>query len=381
MKILQICAAYKPAFVYGGPTMSVSMLSEQLCLFGTTTQVYTTTANGKEELAVTAGIALDIDGVQVTYFKRLTGDHTHFSPALLRKIWVHAADFDIIHIHAWWNFVSLGACLVARLRGIRTIISPRGTLSDYSFNKRNSYAKAIIHRLAGKALLENAHIHVTSEREEVSILNIIRPKSISNLPNFVKLPLDRTYPLVPPSTGPLRLLFFSRIDEKKGVDILIKALPFLNFPYTLTIAGPGETDYIHQLKTLAQQNGTTAHITWLGLQGVDKFDLLATHNLLILPSQDENFGNVLIEGLSQGTAVLVSPFVGLADYITHYDLGWICAPEPSVIGKTINTIAADEDKMRRIRTEAPDIIRVDFDEAALAGRYVKLYTDIVNQKK
>ena len=59
--------------------MSVSMLSEQLCLFGTTTQVYTTTANGKEELAVTAEIALDIDGVQVTYFKRLTGDHALFA--------------------------------------------------------------------------------------------------------------------------------------------------------------------------------------------------------------------------------------------------------------------------------------------------------------
>ncbi|MGY3211674.1 glycosyltransferase involved in cell wall biosynthesis [Mucilaginibacter sp. HD30] len=360
--------------------MSVSMLSEQLSLFGIATQVYTTTANGKEELAVTTGMALDIDGVPVTYFKRLTGDHTHLSPALLRKIWVHAADFDIIHIHAWWNLVSLGACLIARMRGIKTVISPRGTLSDYSFTKRNSYAKAIIHRLAGKALLEHAHIHVTSEREELAILNIIRPKSISNLPNFVKLPSEKTDLSYPPSTGAFRLLFFSRIDEKKGVDLLIKALPFLDFSFTLTIAGPGEAEYVNQLKELAQQNGTMEHITWLGLQSVDKFDLLATHHLLILPSQDENFGNVLIESLSQGTAVLVSPFVGLADYITHHDLGWICAAEPGVIGKTINTIAADEDKIRRIRKDAPDIIRVDFDEAALAGRYVMLYADIVNQK-
>lgn len=360
--------------------MSVSMLSEQLAVYGINVQVYTTTANGSAELPVVTGVPTNVDGVPVTYFKRLTGDHTHFSPALLRKIWVHAADFDIIHVHAWWNLVSLGACLIARIRGIRIVISPRGTLSDYSFRKRNSYAKMMLHWLVGKPLLEQAHIHVTSGHEELSVLNIIRPKSIINLPNFVKLPSVMPGPFRAVPDGAFRLLFFSRIDEKKGIDLLINALPLLDFPYTLTIAGPGDSAYINQLKESARQNGAAQNITWLGLQTVDKFDLLAAHDLIILPSQDENFGNVLIESLSQGTAVLVSPFVGLADYIAHHDLGWICEPEPRVIGSTINTIAADQDKIRRIRTDAPNIIRFDFEETALTGRYVELYTRILNQQ-
>ena len=46
-------------------------------------QVLTTTANGKSELAVKVGKPLLVDGVFVTYFKRWTRDHSHFSPGLL----------------------------------------------------------------------------------------------------------------------------------------------------------------------------------------------------------------------------------------------------------------------------------------------------------
>jgi glycogen synthase len=55
MKILHIIASYKPAYVYGGPVMSVSMLAEQLALAGNQVDVYTTTANGKTELPVKTG--------------------------------------------------------------------------------------------------------------------------------------------------------------------------------------------------------------------------------------------------------------------------------------------------------------------------------------
>ena len=46
-------------------------------------EVFTTTANGKSELTIDSKTPLLVDGVRVRYFKRLTKDHTHFSPALL----------------------------------------------------------------------------------------------------------------------------------------------------------------------------------------------------------------------------------------------------------------------------------------------------------
>jgi glycosyltransferase involved in cell wall biosynthesis len=376
LKILQVCAAYKPAYIYGGPTMSVSMLGEQLAKAGIYTEAYATTANGKAELPVNPGEAVNVDGVRVTYFKRITKDHSHFSPALLKKLWKEAPGFDVIHIHAWWNLVSLFSCLIALMRKVPVVVSPRGTLSPYSFQNKNIGKKWLIHHLLGKLLLNRCHIHVTSNQEGEAVSNIIRPKSIINLSNFVKLPV--TSPPFNQASAVFRLIFLSRIEEKKGLDILINALALLNFPYSLTIAGSGDKIYVDELKALAKKNGDEADVYWIGFQRDNKFELLAQHHLLVLPSHDENFGNVIIESLSQGTAVLVSPFVGLSGYVTENNFGWQCELNAASVSNMINFIHQKQDELNFIRENAPARINADFDEGNLIKRYMDMYNNMVN---
>ncbi|MDB4919650.1 XrtY-associated glycosyltransferase XYAG1 [Mucilaginibacter sp.] len=376
MKILQICAAYKPAYIYGGPTMSVSMLGEQLAKAGVYTEAYATTANGKGELPVNPGELVNVDGVRVTYFKRITKDHSHFSPALFKRLWKEAQGFDVIHIHAWWNLVSLFSCLIALVRKVPVVVSPRGTLSSYSFQNKNIGKKWLIHHLLGKLLLNRCHIHVTSNQEGEAANSILIPKSIIDLPNFVKLPV--TSPLFNRSSGIFRLIFLSRIEAKKGLDILINALPLLTFPYKLTIVGDGDINYVNDLKALAKKNANEENIRWMGFQNEDKFKLLFENDLLVLPSHDENFGNVIIESLSQGTAVLVSPFVGLSDYVTENNLGWQCELNPASVSNRINFIHQKQDALNFIRENAPARINADFDEGNLIKRYMDMYNNIVN---
>jgi glycosyltransferase involved in cell wall biosynthesis len=173
LRVLQINASYKPAFIYGGPTMSVSGLSEQLAKSGCLIKVFTTTANGQAELPVVNDKELIVDGVEVRYFKRITKDHSHFSPALPLALWKEARSFDVIHIHAWWNLVSMLACLVAIWRKVPVVLSPRGTLSRYSFQHKNASIKSVFHNLIGKPLLKRCHFHVTSGREENAIKEIL----------------------------------------------------------------------------------------------------------------------------------------------------------------------------------------------------------------
>ena len=378
MKILQINASYKPAYIYGGPTMSVSKLSEQLSDAGCFVEVYTTTANGKTELSVAPGQHALVDGVSVTYFKRITKDHSHFSPALLIRLWKEVKNFDAIHVHAWWNTVSVLCCWIAIMRGVPVIVSPRGTLSAYSFSNKNSLPKRVIHNLLGKQLLRKSSIHVTSNREKEAIEILISPKRIVKIANFVALP--ETTPDVPIERlpdEPLKLLFFSRIEEKKGLDILLKALVTVNIPCHLTIAGDGEETYIDKLKTIAANNGISGYVSWIGFQSINKFDILQQHDLMILPSHDENFGNVVIESLSVGTPVLVSKYVGLADYVAANNLGWVCDLTQNSISGCINAIFEQLDKLREIRQTAPNIIRNDFDEKNLTEKYIGMYNQII----
>jgi glycosyltransferase involved in cell wall biosynthesis len=335
LKILQISASYKPAYIYGGPTMSVSRLSEELVKAGCFTDVYTTTANGSNELDVTPGKRVQVDGVDVIYFRRMTKDHTHLSPQLYLELWKNARKFDVIHIHAWWNLVSVCSALIARIKNVPVIISPRGTLSTYSFTVKNSLQKRILHQLSGKKLLNASVFHTTADAERLAIVQILQPKKIFVIPNFVQLPTLGQSPKTTPGTV-IKLLFFSRIDPKKGLDLLIDALPLLKFPYHLTVAGDGDPNYIAALQQRSVDNFSKNAITWAGFQGSNKFDVLYAHDLLILPSYDENFGNVVIESLSVGTAVLISSKVGLANYVKLNQCGWICDVTPQSVSYWCN---------------------------------------------
>lgn len=382
IKILQITAAYKPAYIYGGPTMSVAKLCEVLTQNGVEIEVLTTTANGKTELNVATDKTQKVDGVNVNYFKRLTKDHTHFSPSLLRKLRQIILQNQnnnklVIHIHAWWNLVSILSCQIAKWYNIPVILSPRGMLTNYTLSNRNSDFKSIIHAAIGKKLLAYCHIHATSEKEKLDILQFINPKSIVVIPNLVELPESNNFQIIEQESA-FKLIFLSRIEEKKGLELLFEALVGLTINWTLTIAGSGEEEYVKSLKTKAENLKLDKNINWVGqIKNEDKFQLLANHHLLVLTSYNENFANVVIESLSVGTAVLVANEVGLSDYVEEKKLGWVTSLTSEDIQHNLILAFNDNELRQKIRAEAPAIISEDFDSKNLIQKYITYYKQVI----
>lgn len=378
-------------------------------------QVFTTTANGKNELEVEPNRNTIVDGVEVTYFSRLTKDHTHFSPRLLlglrREILMHqkkppltpckeenSLELNkqketnnelIIHIHAWWNLVSVLSCAVAMWSKIPVVLSPRGMLTNYTQSNRNSFSKNLIHRLIGKKLLRYCHIHATSEHEKQDILAIVAPKSIKVIPNLVELggverlklkeQSNETFHELTDGKRPFKLIFLSRIEEKKGLTLLFEALSIAEIDFTLTIAGSGNEDYIRSLKINATNLKIDHQIIWLGqVKNEDKFELLRKHDCMVLTSYNENFANVVIESLSVGTAVILSDLVGLSDDVIEHDLGWVTALDLHSISNCLKIAYQDADKRNKISKLAPQFISKNFNDKVLAQHYIKLYTDLAN---
>ena len=304
LKILHIIPSYKPAYGYGGTITAIGELCEQLQKSGNTqVTVYTTTANGKTELSVVAGKPRYVEGVEVFYFKRITKDHTHFSPALLRTLWKNVRQYDVIHIHSWWNLVAMLALCVCRLRGIQPIVTPHGMLGAYTLHSK---WKRKFHNTIGKHLLKKVHLHATSGAEQRELAAIQPAENIAVIPNFVSIP-----PQLPvkkmKEDAVFRLVFLSRIDRKKGLDVLFKSLVQLDFEYELTIMGTGDEAYINSLKALAGTLHIAPRLQWKGqVMGAEKYNLLARADLFVLTSHNENFANVVIESIYTGTPVLVS---------------------------------------------------------------------------
>lgn len=344
--------------------------------------VYTTLANGTEELTYPSGAVKKVDGVEVHYFKRLTKDHSHFSPALYWKLWKTVKQFDIVHIHAWWNLVSMISCFIALFRGIKVVMTPRGTLSNYSFYNRSSKIKRLFHQIIGSRLLNKCHFHLTSEKEAQDTALLLKPRSLTVIPNFVEFPLDKAGFFKQKSSltaDPFRFVFLSRIEQKKGLELLFEVLATLSFSWKLRIAGTGDENYINTLKQLAISLGIQQHISWLGMLDKEKkFEELHNNDLFILPSFDENFANVVIESLFSATPVLITKNVGLSDYIEQKNLGWISNRNPQELKKTIETAKKEIISGTYNTSYLVDTIVEDYKEENIVSKYNQMYKLVIN---
>lgn len=119
----------------------------------------------------------------------------------------------------------------------------------------------------------------------------------------------------PELQGKRILLFLSRIHEKKGCDLLLKAFARVarsTRDLHLVMAGPDQTGWKGALQELAVGLDIAERVTWPGmLQGDEKWGAYHAAEAFCLPSHQENFGVVVAEALSCGTPVLISNKVNI----------------------------------------------------------------------
>lgn len=261
---------------------------------------------------------------------------------------------------------------MALLLNVPVIVTPRGMLTSYTFAHKNGRIKRIIHSTIGKQLLAAAHVHATSDKEKRDILDYSNPKSITVIPNLlanISYVKAKDIPV-----NPFKLIFLSRIDKKKGLEVLFEAVAKLKFEYHLTIAGTGPEAYIIELKALALFLGIADSLSWIGqVDHNDKYEELSSHHLFVLASHNENFANVVLESLSVGTPVLITEQVGLSDYIQKSQLGWVSKHNPFDLARHISSIAAARDRLKEVKNKAAIQVRADFETPALVGRYLQYY--------
>jgi len=123
----------------------------------------------------------------------------------------------------------------------------------------------------------------------------------------------------PPLTGTRNLLFLGRVHEKKGADLLFKAMarvrtrrPAAFDTIRLVMAGPADHAYGHEMQALCSQLGLDDITVWTGMvQGDLKWGVFRASEAFILPSHQENFGIAVAEALACGVPVLISDQVNI----------------------------------------------------------------------
>lgn len=155
-----------------------------------------------------------------------------------------------------------------------------------------------------------------------------RPQKMHVLPNLMRLPDAMPQH---PRHSPLVIGAIGRLVVEKGFKIFLEAISELKdrgLFFRVVIAGEGpERD---SLERYTQAFGLESRITWLGWIA-DKQAFYQQVDMLCVPSLEESFGLVVLEGFAHGIPVVAANASGPASLITHGKNG-LLAPVGSSTG-------------------------------------------------
>jgi glycosyltransferase involved in cell wall biosynthesis len=381
MRILQVIPSVSA--VHGGPSRAIVDIEQALAARGIQVTTVTTNDDGDgRTLPVQCGTPIATAFATRWYFPRTT---VFFKVSVGLGQWLreNIKTFDVVHTHALFSFAPVAAAFIARQSGVPYVLRPLGVLARYGMTRRHPMLKWISFALIERRLIESANaVHFTSRAEQAEAEALgLKCRSVliplgTDLGNVPKRTSVR-----PDESGAFSLLFLSRIDPKKNIEGLLKALQLIrakNLSVTLNIAGNGDERYIAALQSLARDLAIAGHVNWLGyVEGEKKSAVLAVASAFVLPSFSENFGIAVAEALAAGLPCVVSHGVALSNEIEKAGAGIVVGTTPENIAAGLERLVGDRDglsaKSKAARTLATNTFSID----TMGARLEALYRDIL----
>ncbi len=148
------------------------------------------------------------------------------------------------------------------------------------------------------------------------------------------------------------ILFVGRLDKRKGLDILLRALPMVrqDFPDArLTVVGKGPTELESRL--LAQALGIADHVDFKGFATVSELPTYyAAADVYCSPALGgEAFGIVLLEAMACALPVVASDITGYNEVVQHEGNGLLCPPnDPAALAAALTRLLSQPDLRARL---------------------------------
>jgi glycosyltransferase involved in cell wall biosynthesis len=350
MNILLLLPSLDP--VDGGPPESMRTLSRAFARLGHRVEIATLDDPSAPFLS-------NLDCPVTALGPGRLGKYRH-APAL--KSWLRARgpEFDIVVVNGVYQYHSFAARSVLRQIGVPYVVFTHGALDPW-FKRRYPlkhlkkwlywpWADYLVLRDAARVLfttdeerlLARQSFWLYSAREAVVGYGTARP------PAATDQQVEGFYRLFPQLRGKRLLLFLSRIDRKKGCELLLEAFSrcaSLDPNCVLVMAGPDSSGWRAELEQFAATLAITDRVVWTGmLHGDNKWGAYRASDAFVLTSHAENFGIVVVEALACGTPTLISNRVNIWREVERAGAGLV---QP-------DTVAGSEAMLREWLTMPPE---------------------------
>jgi glycosyltransferase involved in cell wall biosynthesis len=369
------------SFLRGGPSFAVRGIARGLVNRGVAVDIITTDDHGPDRVAVPLEQPVIDVGVTYRYFRRQVRFYTISLP-LSRWLAAHVEEYDVLHIHALFSFSTTAAAFWAARRGVPYVVRPLGVLNTWGMQNRRPLLKQLSFRLIERRILANAAaVHFTSERERREA-DLTAPSTRSVvIPNPVASPCldenpsaERFLTRHPDLAGRSVILFLSRVDPIKGLDLLLDGFPRIQAAIpdaVLVVAGEGEDRFVARLRDQAQRLGVQRDVVWTGfLDESTKRAAFAVADVFVLPSYSENFGIAAVEAMANGVPVIVSDRVGIHHEVARAKAGLVVPCKANEVSEAVVRILRDRETRSQFaqngvllaRRFSPDVVSAELGE-------------------
>ena len=313
-----------------------------------------------------------------------------FSRRMASWLRVNIKFYDIVHVHGLHLFPSTCAAYQARRQRVPYIIRPHGSLDPFLYGK--SSRSVLLKRLWEYFFdLPNLHgasaIHYTSEdeRERAAFLKLRAPSFV--VPNglewarFASLPARGAFRAqLGIGEAPL-VLFLSRINFKKGLDLLVPAFAKVRACYpdaVLAIVGPDNDGYGVKVRGWVAEHRLQDAVRFVEhLEGEAVLQAYVDSDVFALPSYTENFGMVVAESLACGTPVVISDQVNIHGEVAAAGAGLVTRCDAGEVAEALCVLLADAPRRRAMGTAGRALVQRQWTWDVVAGQLTAEYEKVI----
>jgi glycosyltransferase involved in cell wall biosynthesis len=353
----------------GGPPQAVLSLTQALAEMGHEPTILAHRyRDGSPHASISEALSR---GVKIHWVDRRRPTRFQFSPRLTLAARRLARDADVITAHGFYQWTCVAAYLAARRGSQPLMLQPHGVFEPYQ-EGTSSRTKQTFRFLIGRRVLRRAAaIVAASDSEADGFHSTLGTKCPDVLIAGLGVPAGN---LVAGhhDFSSRRVLFLSRVAEKKRLDKLIDAAALLRErgePISLSICGDGSPDFVARLKARVPED---LQITWHGLvRDPERADIESRCALMCLPSDNENFGQSVTESMARGLPVVTTTATGAATHVRAADAGWVLDnPTVTALADCLSEAVDAPSRLNSMSSAAAQYARRELSWRAVARRWV-----------
>ena len=263
--------------------------------------------------------------------------------------------FDVVHAHDW--LASNAAVWVKEGRGRRAVLTMHSTEYGRNGNRflGGQAARVQEHERHGTYCADRVITVSNQLKAETRWLYEVPDWKVQTIYNGVSTPqfdyavdageVKRRYAI-----GPLdpMILFVGRMVVQKGPDILVRTMPSIlrHYPHAkFVFVGDGHMK--EDVCRIGHQLGVAHAMRVLGVvRGRELTNLFKACDVVAVPSRNEPFGIVILEGWSAHKPVVSTKRGGPAEFVWHEINGLHVDDTPESVAWGLETLIADHDRCR-----------------------------------